>query len=275
LIASVNESNFELLTLNHHFILDDSLVSCNNEMVNEQKNKQPGSPGHKEGKAKLAKAIANARTKMGKATKLSTAGLEKIKTAMGEASPEEVAEVLNDQIIPALEQIHEVAQEVTEALPVEHGNGGNGLEGLGGNDHGEDGGDDDSFQGEANEDDLNKMGAMHNGEDDEMDTHFEKLEATVKQLASENRLMKKAKMAQLWASNFPRHLRQAQEDEFMKEEDEEEEVMEAKLKGASAVLKAYTDAGMINSRTGSFPMHTAKQGLRTAKRTEPLPWAMR
>ncbi len=244
-------------------------------MVHEQKNKQPGSPGHKEGKAKLAKAIVNARTKMANATKLSTAGLEKIKTAMGEASPEEVAEVLNDQIIPALEQIHEVAQEVTDALPVEHGNG-NGMEGLGGEDHGNGNGNDDgSFQGEGGDDDLNKMGANN---DDEDDTHFQKLEATVRQLATENATMKRAKMAQQWASNFPPHLRKAQEDEFMEEDEEEEEVMEAKLQGATAVLKAYTDAGMINRRVGSFPQqHYAKAGktsLRSAKKEE-LPWMMR
>jgi len=236
-------------------------------MVNEQKNKQPGSPGHKDGKAKLAKAIANARVKMANTTKLSTAGLEKIKTAMGEASPEEVAEVLNEQIIPALEQIHEVAQEVTEALPVEQGNGNGGLEGLG-NDHD----DDDSFQGGDPDEDKNFMGK----DDDEMDPHFEKLEATVKQLASENATMKKAKMAQQWASNFPPHLRQAQEDEFMKDEDEEEEIMEAKLKGATAVLKAYTDSGLINKRVGTFGMqHTAKATgkLRSAK--QELPWMMR
>ena len=238
-------------------------------MVNEQKNKQPGSPGHKDGKAKLAKAIATAKTKMANATKLSTAGLEKIKTAMGEASPEEVAEVLNEQIIPALEQIHEVATEVTEALPVEGDNGGDGgLAGLG-NDHD----DDNSFQGEGGDDDLNKMGSDNDNEDDQ---HFQKLEATVKQLATENRAMKKAKMAQQWASNFPPHLRRAQEDEFMKDEDEEEEIMEAKLKGASAVLKAYTDSGLINRRVGTFGMqHTAKATLRSAKKQEVVPWNMR
>lgn len=206
----------------------------------------------------------------------------------GEATPEQVSAALEEVAQTVMEAVQEIKQ-IDEALPtngeadqVELGR----IEGINNND------DDDD------EDNKNGIlgGAGHeNGDDDDdknkSDIEFEQLAKKSSKFAKflsehevlvkENLQMKKANLAKEWSMTFPAHLRKAQEESFIKENEEEEDLekMEAKVQSAKVLVSAYNTEGLINrSRMPSIP-HTAKKDtdgqMKTAKQGEGVPFYLR
>jgi len=235
-------------------------------MVNEEKNKQPSDNEEIKVKAKgKAAKLATARDDFGKSVKKFSKDVDTLKTAM-DATPEQISEAL-EEVVETVTEAATQLQQIDEALP------GNGEpdEGIMGDTYDE------------NHDENERTG--QNGEPDEKDDKILKLEEQMGKIMSENLSMKKAGLAKRWASIFPQHLRKAQEDEFMKEHDEDEDLekMEAKVTAGETSIKAYQTSGLINrSRTGGYgsygpvPQMGKDSGkLQTGKAGEVIPWNMR
>ena len=216
---------------------------------------------------------------------------------LGDASPEQVAEVLVEEVVPALEQTHEIVESIVEALPsVDNGMG------LGDpDDKGNGNGDKGPLQGLGNEhedDDDDPLREAGNGDDDDDDEHREainledekdkvlKLEEQMGKLLSENISMKKAKLVKRLVATYPPNMRQAIEQEEFKDEDvkteEDLEKLEAKVISAEKVVKGYHDANLINKSRIPEPQwmsHMAKKNetgkLRSAKGRQEIPWQLR
>ena len=236
-------------------------------MVNENKNTQPKDNEEIKAKAKAKAAkLATARDDFGKSVKKFSKDVDTLKTAM-DATPEQISEALEDVVETVTEAATQL-QQIDEALP------GNGEpdEGIMGGVHDE------------NNENENERTAQ-DGEPDEKDDKILKLEEQMGKIMSENLSMKKAGLAKRWANIFPQHLRKAQEDEFMKDHDEDEDLekMEAKVTAGEVSIKAYQTSGLINrSRTGGYggygpvPQMGKDTGkLMTGKATEAVPWNMR
>lgn len=221
-------------------------------MVHENKNKQPG-------KRQVAAKLHEAKIQFASTIQAVTDATDAVhRTAQGNASPEQVAQVLNDKIIPALEGVTNTIKAVEEALPVE-----------------DELGDEDEMEPE--EMGLEEEPRIANLEENPA---FKELKAKFEQIRSENLAMKKANLAKRYAAAFPPQMRDAMEKEFMKdhEKDEDLDKMEAKVASVEKTVNAYKTAGLIN-KTRIPLTHMAKDNLmRTAKQGEPLtaiPWYMR
>ncbi len=223
--------------------------------------------------------IKLAKVRLGSVMKTTNDSLTKL-TAQGpitSASPEDVAKALTEAAVPAMEEVLSVINDIVEALPVEEGEGlGDGL--------GDDGGIGD---GNGNDDDplhegVNENVEGQNGGGD--DPRIKDLEEKTASLLKENINMKKASLAKRLGNTFPGNMRRAAEDEFLKENEEEDDldILEARVAMAEKVVKGYHDANMINrSKTtqyGNQYLQTAKVNggkLRTAKGDQEIPWQMR
>ncbi len=237
--------------------------------------------------------IRSAKVRLGSVMKQTSKALKQL-TAQGIASatPEDVAAALTETAVPAIEATLAVINDVVEALP-----GGGEEEGLG--EENPLGGEEEKGplegmheMGEHEEKPLgasfeNKntqpgfQGAMDDGHDEE-DDRIKDLEAKVASMTHENNSMKKAKLAERLAMTYPPNMRRTAMDDFLEEHEEEEDldVMEAKVAMAEKVIKGYHDANMINkSRSNQYTeaiSHTAKTGskLRTAKDGK-IDWRLR
>lgn len=214
-------------------------------------------------------------------------GITKLTAMDGSVTPDQVSEVLTEEVLPAVEGIKNVIAQIDDALPTTEEEGGLG-EGLG-NGGGEGG------NGESEEEETGVLSAMDDEDEEEVHTasdaedaalqkrlqHVEaSLKDTTQKLASvlsENTSMKKAKLAKLYASNFPVHMRQAMEDEFLKEnEDEEIDAMEAKVASSSKVFESYKTAGLLKKASmPSESLRTAKNDKTNGGAEEAVPWYMR
>ncbi len=222
--------------------------------------------------------VAKIKANFAKSVDAISDSIKTMHTAMGDASPEQVAEALSEKAIPALESVKDLLEEVEEALPVQ---GGDEM-GLGE----EEGG---GMGEEEEETDL--LGAKNNKhgkskiEFEQLAKlpEFQTMQNQLASLKSENLTMKKASLAKRWASLYPQQMRKAMEDEFMEDhkEDEDVEKMEAKISAAEKGISAYHVAGLINRsrapQTSVYLPHTAKNGkARTAKDdNQEIPWYMR
>lgn len=221
-------------------------------------------------------------------------------TAMdGGVTPEQVSQVLQSEVLPAIQGAAEIITQIDEALPTTDG----------GMERGDDGGnspnDNSSPTGildvgnkEDNQDDEDPLHTANSNENpkntDSEDAALQKrlqhMEAKLTEvtqqsasLLSENTVMKKANLSKKYASQFPLHMRSAMEDEFLKEnKDEELEAMEAKLATASTVINAYKSAGLL--KKASFPNSSSNGLIQTAKNDKTndsdrtkveIPWQMR
>lgn len=221
--------------------------------------------------------IKTAKTKLASITDKASKGLTKFKTGnITDASPEDVAEALTEVVVPAIEETMEVISDIVEALPTPEG------EGLGdlGNGIGDENG---NGNGETNlETSVNENIEGQGGDPEEQEERIAKLETSQKTLLTENIAMKKASLAKRHAATFPSNMRRAAEDEFLEENEEEEdlELLEAKVSSQEKVVKSYHDANLINkSRTAQFGnMQTAKKNgtkMHTAKGSQEIPWQLR
>ena len=229
-------------------------------------------------------AIKTAKTKFGKSLESINTSITKLTAQEGGASPDEVSEVLTDQVMPALQQVTEVLAEVSEALPTSDGDG-EGLAGLGG--LGNDGNNDNGGRDDEDDDDRNPLigsnRSAQDDDDDDKDDKILKLEEQMGSMLKENLTMKKANLTERWGSTFPPTMRKAQEEAFEKDSEDEDDIdkLEAKVATAEATVKAYQTAGLIKKQTpGYYMQHTAKDSsrLRTAKNgsgESPIPWSMR
>lgn len=215
---------------------------------------------------------------------------DKIKTGQdgngGQATPEQVSQALEEVASTVMEAVEEIKQ-INEALPNTEGNDVADDLNLGGghnNNNNDEDDDDDNILGGRDE------GDNDDDDDNKSDIEFEQLAKKSSKFAKffnehtalvkENLTMKKANLAKEWASTFPAHLRKAQEESFIKENEEEEDLekMEAKVQSAKVLVSAYNTEGLINrSRMPTIP-HTAKNTdgqLKTAKQGEGVPFYLR
>ena len=210
------------------------------------------------------------------------------KTAqLGDASPEQVAEVLTEEVVPALEQTHEIIESIVEALPAVE----NGEMGLGDPDKGNGNGNDDKGpfgklggnDDDDDDDDAIREAAEH---DDDDDDKIQKLEEQMAKIVSENITMKKASLVKRLVATYPPNMRKAVEQEEFKDEDvkteDDLEKLEAKVMAAEKVVKGYHDANLINRSRIPEPnwiSHLAKKDesgkLRSAKGSQAIPWQLR
>lgn len=232
-------------------------------------------------------------------------GLEKGITSLtamdGGVTPDQVSEVIRKEILPAVEGIKNVIVQIDEALPTteDEGLGNEGMLGNEGNGEGEGAGmnveseedehgilsaNTDGLDEGTNEDDLHTAGSNENPKNtDAADAALQKrlqhVEAKLASVIGENTQMKKAKLAKLYASHFPSHMRTAMEDEFIKEnENEEVDAMEAKIESVSKVMQSYKTAGLIkksNIPVGSGLIQTAKNDKTKGGTKVEIPWNMR
>lgn len=212
---------------------------------------------------------------------------DKIKTGQegngGQATPEQVSEALEEVAATVMEAVEEIKQ-INEALPNTEGSDVADELSVGAR-HNNNNNDED-------DDDDNILGGRDEGDDDDDDDDKNKSDIEFEQLAKksskfakffnehttlvkENLQMKKANLAKEWAGAFPAHLRKAQEESFIKENEEEEDLekMEAKVQSAKVLVSAYNTEGLINrSRMPQFTFpHTAKNTdgqMKTAKQGE-------
>lgn len=214
-------------------------------------------------------------------------------TAQNDASPDEVAAALTEAVVPALEKTMSIVESVVNALPTEGDAIDMGIIGNGedndnnnGNDNEKIGNGEIEIVDDDDDDDDNpltgKTKTRTGTQDGEPNTDEEDADKQMKeQMASiinENIIMKKATLAQRWASTFPGNMRKAAEDEFLEENKEEEDLdkLEAKVSSAEKVVKSYLDANMINKARGGI--HTAKYEKpiqRTASGKNTLDWRLR
>ena len=220
-------------------------------------------------------------------------GMTKLTAMDGSVTPEQVSQVLTEEILPAIQGAVESITQINEALPTSEGEGESSLDNLGndgeiGNDHGEGMSNQEkeigvlSAMGDPDKDD--KVHTATDAEDaalqkrlQHMDAKYASIEKQVASVVGENITMKKAKLAKLYASTFPPYIRTAIETEFLKEnEDEEIEAMEAKLASASKVLESYKTAGLLKkaSMPNIVTLHTAKMTTKSGDK-EVIPWQMR
>ena len=220
-------------------------------------------------KVKIAKLITASKG-YGTVLDSANAGLASVRklTAQGEASPEEVVEAFVEQVLPAMEQTKEMVEQIVEAIPADAGEGMDFTSGEGGDDDDDD--DDDSvLSGVA--------------DDPEKEKRMKDLEEKTASLLKENIQMKKASLAKRHANTYPVNMRKAAEDDFLKENEEEDDLdkLEASITYAEKVVQGYHDANLINkSRVpqSGYSQHTAKKTgkLQTAKNGgQELPWQLR
>ena len=198
---------------------------------------------------------------------------------LGDASPEQVAEVLTEEVVPALAQTHEIVESIIEALPAVDGMGLGEPEGEEG-DKGPLGA---MGEGDHNDHEDEELREAADGEDDEK---VLKLEEQVGKLMSENINMKKASLYKRLAQTYPPNMRKAIEQEEFKDEEVKTEddldTLEAKVQAAERVVKGYHDANLINKSRVPEPQwlsHMAKKDtgkLRSAKNGgQEIPWQLR
>ena len=219
-----------------------------------------------------------------------SSGITKLTAMEGGVTPEQVSQVLSEEVLPAIEGVKNVIAQIDEALPsADQGMGGGGEEGgLGGlgeapEEEEETGvlsamNTDGLDEGEDEDDLMTASDAPKNSDaaDAALQKRLQHVEAKLASVLSENFKMKKASLAKKFASVFPPHMRTAMEEEFM-EEDDNLEALEAKLNTASRVVDSYRTANLI--KKSNIPVTT--QSYRTAKndqkggRKGAIPWNMR
>lgn len=222
-------------------------------------------------------------------------GITKLTAMDGSVTPEQVSQVLNEEVLPAIQGVEAVIAQIDEALPTPEGEGRGPLGDLGkgdgeiGNDHGEG-----MMNHHEEEDEKGVLSAnMNHDDDDDDDMHtartdaeaaalqkrLQHVEAKLASMVQENVNLQRAKLAKLYASTFPPQIRTAMEHEFLEEnKDEEVEAMEAKLASASKVFESYKTAGLLKkaSMPSIVTLHTAKMTTKSGtKDTEIIPWYMR
>lgn len=214
-------------------------------------------------------------------------GITKLTAMDGSVTPEQVSQVLTQEVLPAVQGIEAVITQIDEALPTPEGEGD--LDNLGndgtiGNDHGKG-----AINHHDDDDTTGVLSAMGNDHDDEIHTaktdaeaaalqkRLQHVEAKLASMVQENVNLQRAQLAKLYASTFPPHIRTAMENEFLEEnKDEEVEAMEAKLASASKVFESYKTAGLLKkaSMPGIVALHTAKMTTKSGTK-DTIPWYMR
>ena len=217
-------------------------------------------------------------------------GITKLTAMDGAVTPEQVSQVLNEEVLPAIQGVEAVIAQIDEALPTPEDEGrgplgdlGNG-EGEIGNDHGEGmmNHDDDEtgvLSANTNDDDDDEMHtARTDAEAAALQKRLQHVEAKLASMVQENVNLQRAKLAKLYASTFPPQIRTAMEHEFLEEnKDEEVEAMEAKLASASKVFESYKTAGLLKkaSMPSIVTLHTAKMTTKSGAEGNQIPWYMR
>ncbi len=169
----------------------------------------------------------------------------------GTMSPEEVADIVEQIIIPAAQEITQASEEVSEGVPTEGTTDTPPPE---------------KIEGQGNND---NNGSEH---DEEFLRKIASLEEKVGTLDEENTKMKKGNLAKKYAGLFPEHKR-AQAEKEINDSDEDLEKIEAKIDGASKTYTAMVEAGMIK-KTSGFQTYGSTR-MAKAGSTEPLPAHMR
>ncbi len=203
--------------------------------------------------------IQTARDNLGKVMKSTSDTLTKLTAQnIATAQPEDVVKALTEVAVPAIQETMQVVNDIVDALPAEE----------------------DTSIGE-NESEITTDENPITGDED-ADSRMKELEEKTASLLKENINMKKASLAKRLANTYPPNMRKAAEDDFMKENEEEDDldVLEAKVASAEKVVKGYLDANMINkTRTSLATAHTAKLNgrskMHTAKDGGSLSWALR
>lgn len=209
--------------------------------------------------------LASAKAQFGSSLDKLGNGITKL-TAMdgGQGvTPEQVSQILSTEVLPALEGVKNVIEQIDGALPQTEGEGDLGMGG-------------DADLGESP--DMGGDPGMGGEEEEELlGAKMDEANQRIASLEKENRTMKMSNYAKQYASAFPPHMRQAMEDSFCKEhgDDEDTSKMEAKVASVQNVINAYKTAGLINkTRTMSSGItQTAKQSENGKGKT--VPWNMR
>jgi len=202
-----------------------------------------------------------------------SSGITKLTAMDGSVTPEQVSQVLSQEVLPAIEGVKNIIAQIDEALPSAEGEEGGMGGGLG------EPSQEEPETGVLSAMDDNDFGDLDEGEDEDdlltgsadaaLQRKLQGLTASMATLMKENISMKKASLSKQYASQFPPHLRSAMEDQFLKEnEDEDLEAMEAKLATANSVVTAYKTAGLIkksNIPVGSGTFYTAKNDKTTSR----------
>jgi len=189
--------------------------------------------------------------------KLAKSARLKIKTAQdngGELGPDDVAEILEEVVMPAVEAIADAGNAIVEGIP---------------------GGESSLMDTLGNQDDspiTDDVSPLDNSDDDEEEDENEdriaKLEASNKILMDENISMHKARLAKEYGDIF-NYRRTAAEKEILDSTDSLD-TLKVKVASAKQTAKTFGEAGLIKTST---PYRTAS--LRTAKAGSQLPWSAR
>ena len=188
--------------------------------------------------------------------KLAKKGKAKLKTAQlgsQELGPDDVTEMIEQVLLPAVDAIAEVGATIVEGVP--GGEGDSVMNNLGNEDKPELGNETPSI-GESDDD-----------EEEDDDPRIAKMAKELSYLKDENTQFHKAKLAKEYGGLFP-HMKVAMEQEIM---DSTDSLDNLKLKVASAkqAVNSFSQAGMLKQQ-----VHYKTAKLRTAKNGE-LPWALR
>jgi hypothetical protein len=174
-------------------------------------------------------------------------------------TPEQVSQILSEEVLPALEGVKNTIEQIDGALPQ--------ADALGTSD---------PALGEGDPDMGADPGMGGDEEEELLGAKATELQTRIASLEKENLGMKMKNYAKQYASAFPPHMRQAMEDSFCKdhEEDMGTDKMEAKVASVQSILNAYKTAGLINkTRLPGGITQTAKQSEAKGKST--VPWNMR